>query len=212
MTPAFPRRARQPAFLGRRSASSRVSGRPRSAQTSSGASRSAFLVMLAVWNRYDPRIEEAARDLGANATTTFREVTLPLVWTGIFGSFLFGFTLTWNDFDRTILLQNGYRGAAATDPHRHWPQPARSGLISTRSAPARRRSRSFSSSSCCLAVTLRLRFRAAPVQRTEEEFGETSEAGRGAQAHGRVDALLRARSSQTWAVCVARRGLWPSHS
>ena len=33
-------------------------------------------------------LEEAARDLGANAQTTFREVTLPLVWTGIFGSFL----------------------------------------------------------------------------------------------------------------------------
>ncbi len=68
-----------------------------------------FLVMLAVWNRYDRHIEEAARDLGANSTTTFREVTLPLVWTGIFGSFLFGFTLAWNDFDRTILLQNGYQ-------------------------------------------------------------------------------------------------------
>src|SRR5262245_62706814 len=32
------------------------------------------------------------------------EVTLPLVWTGIFGAFLFGFTLTWNDFDWTVLL------------------------------------------------------------------------------------------------------------
>ena len=68
----------------------------------------AFLVMLAVWNRYDKHIEEAARDLGADQKTTFREVTLPLVWTGIFGGFLFGFTLTWNDYDRTILLQNGY--------------------------------------------------------------------------------------------------------
>jgi putative spermidine/putrescine transport system permease protein len=63
-----------------------------------------FLVMLAVWNRYDEHIEEAARDLGANMATTFREVTLPLVWTGIFGAALFGFTLTWNDFDRTVLL------------------------------------------------------------------------------------------------------------
>ena len=60
--------------------------------------------MLAVWNRYDEHIEEAARDLGANVATTFREVTLPLVWTGIFGAALFGFTLTWNDFDRTVLL------------------------------------------------------------------------------------------------------------
>lgn len=66
-----------------------------------------FLVMLAVWNRYDDHIEEASRDLGANQLTTFREVTLPLVWTGIFGCFLFGFTLTWNDYDRTALLLNG---------------------------------------------------------------------------------------------------------
>jgi putative spermidine/putrescine transport system permease protein len=63
-----------------------------------------FLVMVAVWNRYDDHIDEAARDLGAGAARTFREVTLPLVWTGIFGAFLFGFTLTWNDFDRTVLL------------------------------------------------------------------------------------------------------------
>ena len=60
--------------------------------------------MIAIWNRYDDHIDEAARDLGANAARTFSEVTLPLVWTGIFGAFLFGFTLTWNDFDRTVLL------------------------------------------------------------------------------------------------------------
>ena len=66
-----------------------------------------FLVMLAVWNRYDERIEEAARDLGADQKRTFREVTLPLVWTGIFGCFLFGFTLAWNDYDRSILLVSG---------------------------------------------------------------------------------------------------------
>jgi putative spermidine/putrescine transport system permease protein len=66
-----------------------------------------FLVMLAVWNRYDEHVEEAARDLGANQRRTFREVTLPLVWTGILGCFLFGFTLTWNDYDRSILLVSG---------------------------------------------------------------------------------------------------------
>jgi putative spermidine/putrescine transport system permease protein len=66
-----------------------------------------FLVMLAVWNRYDERVEEAARDLGADQQRTFREVTLPLVWTGIFGCFLFGFTLAWNDYDRSILLVSG---------------------------------------------------------------------------------------------------------
>jgi len=64
-----------------------------------------FLIMVAVWNRYDPRVEEAARDLGADQKRTFREITLPLVWTGIFGCFLFGFTLAWNDYDRTVLFQ-----------------------------------------------------------------------------------------------------------
>ncbi len=49
-------------------------------------------------------VEEAARDLGAGTLRTFREVTLPLVWTGLFGSFLFGFTLSWNEYDRTALL------------------------------------------------------------------------------------------------------------
>jgi putative spermidine/putrescine transport system permease protein len=66
-----------------------------------------FLVMLAIWNRYDVHIDEAARDLGAGAVRTFAEVTLPLIWTGIFGALLFGFTLTWNDYDRTVLLVVG---------------------------------------------------------------------------------------------------------
>jgi putative spermidine/putrescine transport system permease protein len=63
-----------------------------------------FLVMIAIWNRYDRSVEEAARDLGAGPGRTFREVTLPLVWTGLFGSFLFGFTLSWNEYDRTALV------------------------------------------------------------------------------------------------------------
>lgn len=63
-----------------------------------------FLVMVAVWNRYDPRVEEAARDLGASKRRTYREVTLPLIWTGVFGAFLFGFTLSWNEYDRTALV------------------------------------------------------------------------------------------------------------
>ena len=63
-----------------------------------------FLVMTAVFNRYDASAEEAARDLGANSFTTFREVTLPIVWTGVFGAALFGFTLAWNEFERTFLV------------------------------------------------------------------------------------------------------------
>jgi putative spermidine/putrescine transport system permease protein len=67
----------------------------------------AFLIMVAVWNRYDSAVEEASRDLGAGGFRTFREVTLPLVWTGVFGAFLFGFTLAWNEYDRTALLAAG---------------------------------------------------------------------------------------------------------
>ena len=133
----------------------------------------AFLVMLAVWNRYDKRVEEAARDLGADQKTTFREVTLPLVWTGIFGSFLFGFTLTWNDYDRTILLQNGYEtqtlplqigGMTSSQAIRPEPLRPRGGddggvPAGDRPAAARR--------------LVRLRFRTAPVHRVAEEFGDT---------------------------------------
>lgn len=71
-----------------------------------------FLVMLTVFNRYDARAEEAARDLGASALRTFREVTFPIVWVGVFGAALFGFTLAWNEFERTFLVT----GPTATLP------------------------------------------------------------------------------------------------
>jgi len=31
-------------------------------------------------------------------------VTLPIVWVGVFGAALFGFTLAWNEFERTYLV------------------------------------------------------------------------------------------------------------
>jgi len=132
-----------------------------------------FLVMLAVWNRYDRRIEEAARDLGADAKTTFREVTLPLVWTGIFGSFLFGFTLTWNDFDRTILLQNGYETQPLPILIGTWPssRPIRPDLYALGAGTTA--VSLFAILVLLVAVALRFRFRAAPVRRPAEELGDT---------------------------------------
>jgi putative spermidine/putrescine transport system permease protein len=131
-----------------------------------------FLVMLAVWNRYDRHIEEAARDLGANATTTFREVTLPLVWTGIFGSFLFGFTLTWNDFDRTILLQNGYQAQPLPILIGTWPS-SRPILPNLYALGAGTTAVTLLLILVVLiAVTVSLRFRGTSVRRVEEEFGE----------------------------------------
>jgi putative spermidine/putrescine transport system permease protein len=63
-----------------------------------------FLVMLAVFNRFDASLEEAARDMGADEWTVFKEVTLPLITPGIVAAGLFGFTLSYDEFSRTTLL------------------------------------------------------------------------------------------------------------
>jgi len=46
----------------------------------------------------DPRLEEAARDLYASPSATFRYVTFPLVLPGILGAALLGFSLSFDDF------------------------------------------------------------------------------------------------------------------
>ena len=63
-----------------------------------------FLVMMAVFNRFDHRLEEAARDMGADEWTVFKEITLPLITPGIVAAGLFGFTLSYDEFARTTLL------------------------------------------------------------------------------------------------------------
>jgi putative spermidine/putrescine transport system permease protein len=63
-----------------------------------------FLVMMAVFNRFDTRLEEAARDMGADEWAVFREVTLPLITPGIVAAGLFGFTLSYDEFARTTLV------------------------------------------------------------------------------------------------------------
>lgn len=63
-----------------------------------------FLVMMAVFNRFDAGLEEAARDMGASEWTVFKEVTLPLILPGIVAAGLFGFTLSYDEFARTTLL------------------------------------------------------------------------------------------------------------
>ena len=46
----------------------------------------------------NPRLEEAARDLGANEWRTFYRVTLPLILPGIVAGALLAFTLSLDDF------------------------------------------------------------------------------------------------------------------
>jgi putative spermidine/putrescine transport system permease protein len=128
-----------------------------------------FLVMLAIWNRYDDHIDEAARDLGAGATRTFWEVTLPLVWTGIFGAFLFGFTLTWNDYDRTVLLVVGdptlpLRIVGLIQESALRPDLYALGTATTLVSL-------FLIVILIVIVAVRSRFRRTPVHRVEEEFG-----------------------------------------
>ena len=101
-----------------------------------------FLVMLAVWNRYDRHVEEAARDLGANAADDvpggdaaarldrdLRQLPVRLH----------------ADLERLRPddpAAERLRGAAAADPDRHLAVRAgRSFPTSTRSGPGRPRSR-----------------------------------------------------------------------
>ena len=61
-----------------------------------------FLTMLAIFNRFDPKLEEAALTLGADRWTTFRRITLPIVMPGVIGSLLFGFSLSYDEFARSM--------------------------------------------------------------------------------------------------------------
>lgn len=67
-----------------------------------------FLIMMAVFNRFDVQLEEAARDMGASEWTVFKEVTLPLILPGIVAAGLFGFTLSYDEFSRTTLVSGEY--------------------------------------------------------------------------------------------------------
>ncbi|MFP6705590.1 MAG: ABC transporter permease [Alphaproteobacteria bacterium] len=63
-----------------------------------------YLVMMAVFNRFDSSLEEAARDMGADEWTVFKEITLPLIIPGVVAAGLFGFTLSYDEFARMTLL------------------------------------------------------------------------------------------------------------
>ncbi len=60
-----------------------------------------LLIMFAIFNRFDGRLEEAARDLGATPWQTFRYVVLPIILPSVVGIGLFGFTLSWDELARS---------------------------------------------------------------------------------------------------------------
>ncbi|TBU92660.1 ABC transporter permease [Stutzerimonas kirkiae] len=61
---------------------------------------------------YDATLEEAAVDLGASRWMVFREVTLPLLWPGIWSGALFAFLLSWGNFPLSLYTA----GADSTVP------------------------------------------------------------------------------------------------
>jgi putative spermidine/putrescine transport system permease protein len=62
-----------------------------------------ILIMFAVLGRFNRAYEEAATDLGATPWQRMKEVTLPILLPGIIGVALFGFTLSYDEFPRTVL-------------------------------------------------------------------------------------------------------------
>jgi spermidine/putrescine transport system permease protein len=56
------------------------------------------VVVRASLKGFDQRLEEAAKDLGANEWQTFRRITFPLILPGIVGGALLAFTLSLDDF------------------------------------------------------------------------------------------------------------------
>jgi putative spermidine/putrescine transport system permease protein len=60
-----------------------------------------LLIMLAVFNRFNPAYEEAARDLGATGWQTIRYIVVPIIAPSLLGIALFGFTLSYDEIART---------------------------------------------------------------------------------------------------------------
>jgi spermidine/putrescine transport system permease protein len=61
---------------------------------------------------FDRSLEEAAQDLGADPITTFRKITLPLIWPGIIAGAMLAFALSIDDF----VVSNFTAGTEVTFP------------------------------------------------------------------------------------------------
>ena len=60
------------------------------------------LVMFAVMSRFDRAWEEAGRDLGASRWQIIRLIVIPILAPGLVAVALFGFTLSYDEFARTL--------------------------------------------------------------------------------------------------------------
>ncbi|WP_353181830.1 ABC transporter permease [Bosea sp. (in: a-proteobacteria)] len=64
----------------------------------------AFLTIFPRLHGFDRGLEEAAMDLGATPIVVFRRILLPIIRPGIVATFLFAFTLSFDEFVRTFLV------------------------------------------------------------------------------------------------------------
>jgi len=62
----------------------------------------ATLIMAIQAYGFDRSLEEAARDMGANAWQVLREITLPLIMPGVISAGLFSFLLSWGNFPLSL--------------------------------------------------------------------------------------------------------------
>ncbi len=75
-----------------------------------------LLIMFAVLGRFDRAIDTAAVDLGASDTQRLTNVIIPIALPGIFGVALFGLTLSYDEFPRSLVTV----GAKNTLPLEIW--------------------------------------------------------------------------------------------
>jgi ABC-type spermidine/putrescine transport system permease subunit II len=64
----------------------------------------AFLTLFPRLHKFDRSLEEAAMDLGATPSMVFRRILLPIVRPGIISTVLFAFTLSFDEFIRTLFV------------------------------------------------------------------------------------------------------------
>ncbi|MDE2913855.1 MAG: ABC transporter permease [Paracoccaceae bacterium] len=63
-----------------------------------------LVVFLMFFNRFDTTLEDAALTLGATRWQTFRHVTLPIMQPAVLTSMLFAFSLSLDEFQRSLLI------------------------------------------------------------------------------------------------------------
>ncbi|MBO21138.1 MAG: ABC transporter permease [Rhodospirillaceae bacterium] len=62
-----------------------------------------LLIMFAVFNRFDKSFEESGRDLGASPWLVIWFIVVPIIGPSLIGIGLFGFTLSFDEFARSLL-------------------------------------------------------------------------------------------------------------